>query len=197
MPRTPEQNANIRDKRKAKIMKKALRLFAINGFDNVTVDDITEEANCSHGLFYHYFGTREDIYNELMKVKKEHYSKYDAPLDEAFAAGGSKGIEILCNYIEMMNSANEDAIYYSRLKIISGFATKTKESALIGYDYLDGIVKLINEGQADGTVRDGNSKQMALLFLDFANGVSFRRLFSEETDFETISSSIMKNMFFK
>lgn len=197
MPRTPEQNANIRDKRKAKIMKKALKLFAINGFDNVTVDDITEAANCSHGLFYHYFGTREDIYNELMKVKQEHYSKYDAPLAEAFKAGGKKGLDILCDYLETMNSANEDAIYYSRLKIISNFATKTKESTLIGYDYLDGITNLIKQGQADGTVRDGDAKQIALMFLDFANGISFRRLFAEENEFDLVSASLIKSFFDK
>ncbi len=197
MPRTPEQNANIRDKRKAKILKKALKLFAINGFDNVTVDDITEEANCSHGLFYHYFGTREDIYNELMKVKQERYSKYDAPLSEAFDAGGKEGLDILCSYVEMMNSADTDAIYYSRLKIISGFATQTKESSLIGYDYLEGITNLVKQGQTEGTVKDGDPKQIALMFLDFANGISYRRLFSEEAKFDLVSADIMKGLFAK
>lgn len=197
MPRTPEQNANIRDKRKAKIMKKALKLFAINGFDNVAVDDITEEANCSHGLFYHYFQTREDIYNELMKVKREHYAKYDAMLTEAFNTRGKKGLDILCDYLELMSSANEDVIYYSRLKVISGFATKTKESNLIGYDYIDGVVNLIKQAQEDGDVKEGDPKQIALILIDFANGISYRRLFAEESEFEVVPASLMKSFFAK
>ena len=40
MPRTPQQNALIRDKRRTKILLKTLKLFAINGFDEVTIDAI-------------------------------------------------------------------------------------------------------------------------------------------------------------
>jgi AcrR family transcriptional regulator len=41
MPRSEAQNEVIRDKRRKKILDKSLFLFAIQGFDDITVDDIT------------------------------------------------------------------------------------------------------------------------------------------------------------
>ena len=51
MPRTPEQNRIVKDKRKAKITDKALKLFAEVGYNNISVDQITKAVRCSHGLF--------------------------------------------------------------------------------------------------------------------------------------------------
>lgn len=44
MPRTPEKNQIIKDKRRAKILKTSLRLFALEGYNNISVDDITKAA---------------------------------------------------------------------------------------------------------------------------------------------------------
>ena len=32
------------------------------GYDNATVDDIVKKAKCSHGLFYHYFKNKKEIF---------------------------------------------------------------------------------------------------------------------------------------
>ena len=167
MPRTPEQNANIRDKRKAKILKKALKLFAINGFDNVTVDDITEAANCSHGLLYHYFNTREDIYNELLETKKKSYSKFDLPIQEAKNAGGYKGLELIAGYIETLSTAPQDVIYFSRIKMLSSFATKTAENTLISTDYLGIVESMMIKAKEEGKIVDADPKQLSSCFVDF------------------------------
>ena len=195
MPRTPEQNANIRDKRKAKILKKALKQFAINGFDNVTVDDITEAANCSHGLFYHYFNTREDIYNELLETKKKSYSKFDLPIQEAKNAGGYKGLELIAGYIETLSTAPQDVIYFSRIKMLSSFATKTAENTLISTDYLGIVESMMIKAKEEGKIVDADPKQLFLCFVDFCNGCSYRRLFSEPDDFEKISKETILKLF--
>ena len=197
MPRTPEQNANIRDKRKAKILKKALKLFAINGFDNVTVDDITEAANCSHGLFYHYFKTREDIYNELLETKKKSYAKFDIPMKEAKEKGGFEGLKMIASYIEMLSTAPQDVIYFTRIKMLCSFATKTAENTLISTDYLAMVQELIEQGQKEGKVIDGEAKQLALCLVDFCNGCSYRRLFAEPDDFDKISADTILSLLAK
>jgi AcrR family transcriptional regulator len=45
-------------------------------------------ANCSHGLFYHYFTGKEDIFNALMKLKEEKYKDALIPQTKALDAGG-------------------------------------------------------------------------------------------------------------
>ena len=60
MPRSPEQNQIVKDRRKAKLLDNALKVFAIKGYSNTSIDSITKAARCSHGLFYHYFDSKEE-----------------------------------------------------------------------------------------------------------------------------------------
>ena len=113
MPRSPEQCAVIRDRRRNKILEKSLHLFALKGFDEVSVDDIMSATNCSHGLFYHYFSGKEDIYNALMKEKEERYQGYLIPREEIIKAGGLAGITILCQYCEKLINADDDLVCFA------------------------------------------------------------------------------------
>ena len=59
MPKTKEQFEQIRNERINTILESALTLFAYKGYDAVNLDEVTKEANCSHGLLYHYFKGKE------------------------------------------------------------------------------------------------------------------------------------------
>jgi len=45
----------------AEITSTAMRLFAENGFEATTVDQIAREAGISRRSFFHYFGSKEDL----------------------------------------------------------------------------------------------------------------------------------------
>ena len=66
MPKTSLQNSIIREKRKILLMDTALRLFASYGVDNVTIDNITDALEISHGLFYHYFKDKTELLNLIL-----------------------------------------------------------------------------------------------------------------------------------
>ena len=72
MPKSPEQNKAIQEKRRLDIKEKALRLFALEGFDSVSINDICKAAKCAHGLFYHYYASKEEIFNDILKAMDEH-----------------------------------------------------------------------------------------------------------------------------
>ena len=82
MPRRAAQNEAIRDKRKDKMMNKTLKLFAIKGFDSITIDDISKASNCAHGLFYHYFDVKEDLYNAIVTLYETKYASKLLNYDE-------------------------------------------------------------------------------------------------------------------
>src|SRR5687768_6253474 len=50
------------DERRAQLLELGLRLFAERAYDDVSIDDIAEEAGISKGLLYHYFGSKRDFY---------------------------------------------------------------------------------------------------------------------------------------
>jgi AcrR family transcriptional regulator len=50
----------LRD-RKEQIVQKALELFVSGGYEQTSVEDITEACNMSKGNFYNYFDSKEDL----------------------------------------------------------------------------------------------------------------------------------------
>ena len=98
MPRTPQQNALIRDKRRTKILLRTLKLFATKGFDEVTIDAISTESSCSHGLVYHYFEKKEDIFNALFELQREDFNDALFPRIAAAKGGVLAGLKVMCDH---------------------------------------------------------------------------------------------------
>lgn len=56
------------DERKQQIVTAAVELAILNGgYKNITRDGIAALANCSMGLINHYFGTVEELKDEVIK----------------------------------------------------------------------------------------------------------------------------------
>lgn len=62
MPRSPEDNAEIRSARREAILAAAMRVFSERGFERAKISDIAREAGLSHGLVYHYFDSKDAIF---------------------------------------------------------------------------------------------------------------------------------------
>jgi len=60
-PDTPTLRERTRRAVHAEITDTALRLFAEQGFDATTVDQIAAAAGISRRSFFHYFGSKEDV----------------------------------------------------------------------------------------------------------------------------------------
>jgi AcrR family transcriptional regulator len=197
MPRTEEQNQIIKDRRKFKIMEKALMLFATRGFDFITVDDITKEVGCSHGLFYHYFTGKEDVYNQLMKFKDDpKYDEFRLPSKEAEAAGGLAGIKILVAYADKIASADDGVFYFVRL-VMTRPITQTAKGSLMGADLYPLFLNLIKQGQADGDIYAGDPREIANMYMDFCNGSMDRRFAMGRDKFEVIHAKEILRIFTK
>jgi AcrR family transcriptional regulator len=59
--------AGHRDQVRRKIVDSARRLFNRDGFESVSVDSIMAHAGLTRGGFYTYFGSKSDLYAEVMR----------------------------------------------------------------------------------------------------------------------------------
>jgi len=58
--------AGHRSEVKKSIVESARRLFNRHGFDNVSIQQIMGGAGLTHGGFYSYFGSKSDLYSEVL-----------------------------------------------------------------------------------------------------------------------------------
>jgi AcrR family transcriptional regulator len=71
----PTEKTNVPRSRKgaetrARLLAAAKRVFEERGFLEVRVTDITERAELSHGSFYHYFDSKEQIFREVAAAQE-------------------------------------------------------------------------------------------------------------------------------
>src|SRR5580698_8376746 len=65
-PPAPRWQRLDHDERRAQILTCARRLFSERNYDAVSTTDIAREAGVARGLLHHYFGTKRDLYLEVV-----------------------------------------------------------------------------------------------------------------------------------
>lgn len=55
------------EERKQELIDIATKLFLERGYKNVSVQDILDEVNGQNGMFYHYFKSKDEIYQAAIK----------------------------------------------------------------------------------------------------------------------------------
>jgi AcrR family transcriptional regulator len=74
---------------RARLVSAAKEVFEADGFLDARISDIAERAGLSHGSFYHYFESKEEVFREVAAEVDERLS---APLDNViFDASSTAG----------------------------------------------------------------------------------------------------------
>lgn len=163
MPRSPEQNQAVKDKRRAKLLDNALKVFAVLGYDEVSIDSITKSARCSHGLFYHYFTSKEEafgyVWDELID------GAFSAPpLAEALEKGGTAGLDFICHAYDMFASLDAKKLCVAQIAItachIDSLPDSIKQKAE-KYDMRSALATLIKQAQEEGNAIAGDPDEIA------------------------------------
>jgi AcrR family transcriptional regulator len=80
MPRSEHDNEQIRASRRSEILAAATRVFLDKGLARAKVTDIAAAANLSNGLLYHYFPSKEAVFEAIAIEMMAHA---EAELDVA------------------------------------------------------------------------------------------------------------------
>lgn len=193
-PRTEQQNAQIKDKRKEQILSAALKVFAKRGFANTKIGDIASDAGVSHGLVYHYFGSKEEIFSKLL-MRAIMASTQSLVTAEKMDTNPVEKLRWLARSVIENLGKHEDAAYYfmivihaatmEALKANRKFVESSAESAL-------SLVRIIQEGQKSGEIRKGDPLGMAMAFSAAVQGLAIYKLTIK--DFMMPDPEILVNM---
>ena len=80
MPWPATQRATTRQM----ILDSAARLFALEGFEKVSIDSIMESAGLTRGAFYSHFASKTELYTEAIRNAANDAAQQDGPIQESY-----------------------------------------------------------------------------------------------------------------
>lgn len=178
MPRSKEQFDEMKSSRRNEILKSALPLFSLRGYDAVKVDDITKECGCSHGLFYHYFSSKEDLFRAMMEESKA-VGRRCYPRTWLDNSNPVESVNIFVNNIINLLLNDEENCYYMYLYLTSPYQKtlpKPKNSDKKQKYFPELLLEIIQTGQKGKTFNEGNPLEITHLFLSLLRGLFYERL---------------------
>ncbi len=159
------------EQKKQLILNTALELFVRRGYVGTKTSEISKRAGISEGLLFHYYPTKEMLLKELVGIgvmgqRSTLDLKVDNPLDYFY-----QFTEQLLVYLkEQPFIANMFALMSQVLRN-EGIPEYIRQMA----DTTEGVqysIVLINAGQKNGTIREGNAEAMACLYWCTLQGIA-------------------------
>lgn len=132
-----------------RLMAAATRLFADQGYDRTSVQEIVEAAGVTKGALYHYFGSKDDllhgIYGRLLRLQQqrlEALAQDGGPVEERLRAAAA---DVVVTTIENLDDA---MIFFRSMYQLS--PEKQKQVRAERRLYHERFRALIEEGVREG-----------------------------------------------
>ncbi|MET0235590.1 MAG: TetR/AcrR family transcriptional regulator [Kibdelosporangium sp.] len=149
MARRPVSAASGVDER---LLAEATRLFAKQGFDRTSVQEIVEAAGVTKGAMYHYFGSKDDLLHEIygrvlrdQTARLEKFAASEAPAPQRLRAAAA---DVVITTIENMDDVK---IFGQSMHHLS--PGKQRAVRAERRRYHERFRGLVEEGQRDGLLR--------------------------------------------
>jgi TetR/AcrR family transcriptional regulator len=157
----PKMEEPIRER----LMKSALRLFTQRGYSATTVRELVAEAGVTKPVLYYHFGSKEELYLELMRTHFNHFEEMFDTYREGKGDVRGRLMEFLDRaFLHVLK--NRDFI---RLMHAVYFGPPG-EAPFFDFDayhqrFHDRIAHFLDGGVENGEIRSGDTGDMAWVIL--------------------------------
>ncbi|MFB6607235.1 TetR/AcrR family transcriptional regulator [Streptomyces noursei] len=132
-----------------RLLATATRLFAEQGYDRTSVQEIVDAAGVTKGALYHYFGSKEDllheVYGRVLRLQQERLDRFadaDAPVEQRLRDAAA---DVVVTTIENLDDTK---IFFRSMHHLS--PEKDKQVRAERRRYHERFRALIEEGQHTG-----------------------------------------------
>lgn len=157
---------------RSKIITTAWKLFYKEGYDNTTIDDITEAAHVSKGSFYHYFESKESLIDSISYMFDDVYENIIENLDDTL-----NPIDKLVTLTQESFFMIENTVPVHLLtRILSSQLTSKANKHLLDPDrtYFRVVRQIVIEGKELGTFKEAYSvNEICIAYSLFERGLMY------------------------
>lgn len=168
---SPTSRARQREEQRGRILAIALGEFLQHGFHGTSTRSITRKARVSSGLLFHYFPSKEAVYEELVRIGCRHLT-FDAAAAIADPMGYLR--DSIVDTFAMLRSHPETAqffLFIDQAQRTPGI-TAEADALLAAHQIIDQTVPVFEAGQRAGVVRDGDPLALSLAFWSVLQGIA-------------------------
>lgn len=130
MPKSKEQNKEIRESRKKQIKAIALELFAKEGYSHVSISALAKKAGISKGLMYNYFESKEELLKSIISGGIDEIILYFDPNHDGVLSEEEFSLFIKKTF-QLMKSDKAFWLSFFRLLIQPNVLPLIKESSMV------------------------------------------------------------------
>lgn len=160
-----------REKRRQDILMAGLALFTRKGYAATKVSDIAERVGMSTGLMFHYFESKEKLYEALIRLGISGPMSTMAVTYEQPLTFFEQSARCILDYIHS-EPAMADMFVLMGQAFYNDAAPDSVKELLRGFDIYTPTAQLIRAGQANGTIREGDPRALAIAFWCAVQGIA-------------------------
>ena len=160
-----------KEKRREEILLSGLDIFIRKGYTAAKIQDIAQMAGISVGLMFHYFQSKEKLYEELIllgisgpqtllnSIQADSLTFFEIAAREIFKLL-TTDLFVTKMFVLMTQARHNDA------------APESVKALLADTDFTTISTEKIKQGQQNGTIKDGNPVSLAIAFWGAVSGIA-------------------------
>lgn len=159
--------------RRQQILECALDMIITGGFAAMTIRGIAEKLNISTGLFFNYFETKEQVYEELIRIGLSGPASV-LGMNE----GGVEPIDLFERMTASIFHALKENVFNGKMFLLMGHAIRSQaepegvKKLLESFDPVTPLVEVVLKGQAIGQIKMGDPLALILAYWGAVQGIS-------------------------
>lgn len=161
--------------KKQEIIQMATRLFLVDGFEGVSMNDIVKVTGTSKGGIYNYFASKENLFLAVVENILNHHTQFRTQnllthQFPTFKAFYTAYVNLIFDTLTRVKAGNIFMLFYDAIKISSDLSEKidtVQEEAVLAF------VNQIEVAKKNGEINSSTDAQaIAKLFMSLKEGVS-------------------------
>lgn len=159
--------------RRQEIIVAALELFVSKGYAATKITDIAQKANMSTGLMFHYFESKEKLYEALVRMGVEGTQYPGAQSCEHAIDFFVKFTEELFEYMKQQPTMAKMFVLMAEAQRSDATPAQIREIAM-SVNVIEQFVPIVEWGQHEGTIREGDPLIISNAFWCSVQGIAER-----------------------